>query len=120
MPELSLKLPAGLDTLLTGLCLDYPRREEILRSGEGNFRVRMEYAYLNARVFEAAREECRDDEEARLYLEEIGGRIGYANSRADCSETTYKKKKQRIRQNILRRMHLVDAEEGKIFPSVTK
>ena len=120
MSDTLLKLPAGLDTLLTGLCLDFPRREEILRAGEGNFRVRMEYAYLNARVYEAAREECVDDEETRLYLEEIGAKIGYANSRAECSESTYKRKKQRIRQNILKKLHLIDAEDGKIFPPATK
>lgn len=109
MPDDSvLKIPLGLDTLIRGLCLDYARREEALRDGVGNFRVRMEYEYLNARVFEAAREECRDAEEAKLYIEEIGTKTGYAGSRATCSETTYKQKKQRIRHNILKKFHLVE------------
>ena len=120
MSDTTLKLPRGLDTLLAGLCMDFFRREEALRAGTASFRVRMEYEYLNVRIFEAACEECHDGEEARLYIEEIGEKIGYASSRAACSETTYKQKKQRIRRNILKKLHLLDDGEEKIFPRVSK
>ena len=115
-----LKIPTGLDAILVGLCLDFSRREETLREGRGNYRMRMEYEYLNSRILEAAREECRDAAEARLYIEEIGTKTGYAGSRAECSETTYKQRKQRIRRNILKKLHLIDGEGGKILPPVSK
>lgn len=109
-------LPAGLETVLVGLCADFFRREEALRRGEIDFRVRMEYAYLNGRIFDAARELCADDAEARLFIREIGEKRGYAGSETLLSESVYKVRKREIRYAVLRRLHLLE-EERKNFSS---
>ena len=103
-------LPQGLEMMLVGLCADYFRREEVLCAGEMGFRLRMEYAYLNARIFDAVRELCEDEAEARLFIREIGEKRGYAGSETLLSESVYKQRKREIRHAILRKLHLWEEE----------
>lgn len=102
--------PPSLDTLVCALCADYTRREECLRSGTGSVRTRMEYEYLDRRLMGAVRPLVADEAEALLFIEEIGGRIGYAHSRSDLCESTYKERKHAIRLAIAQEMHLYDKE----------
>lgn len=104
------QLPPGLELMLVGLCADYFRREEVLRAGSVGFRLRMEYAYLNARIHDAARELCEDEGEARLFIREIGEKRGYAGSETLLSESVYKQRKREIRYAILRKLHLFEEE----------
>lgn len=99
-------LPKTVRDLAAALCADYARREAILQTRETGTRVRMEYEYLNRRIFDAARALCENAEEALLYIEEIGSRTGYAKSRTTYSETTYKERKHRVLLSIIRSLHL--------------
>ncbi len=104
------RLPESADALASALCADYFRRERAIRAGDTPLRVRMEYEYLNRRIFTAARELCEGEEDALGYIEEIGAKRGYAKSRFMVSEKTYKVKKRAVKLNILRRLYLLDAE----------
>ena len=93
--------------LCEALCADYDRREALLHDVTVPLRVRVECRYINLRLFAAIRECCADDGEARQFLREIGERCGYAYSSLCYGETVYKRKKAEIRENILRRLHLL-------------
>ena len=97
-----------LDTLVSALCADYSRRSELIRSGVLSRRVETELRYLNAKIIDAT-SELVPDFEAEGFIEEIGASLGYAKSRlAHISETTYKKRKREIRENIARRLYLTE------------
>ncbi len=104
------RIPESADALASALCADYFRRERVIREGDATLRVRMEYEYLNRKIFTAARELCEKEEDALVYIEEIGARRGYAKSRFTVSEKTYKVKKREVKLNILRRLYLLEAE----------
>ncbi len=104
------RIPESADALAAALCADYFRRERAIVDGEVPLRVRMEYEYLNRRIYTAARELCEGEEDALGYIEEIGARRGYAKSRFTVSEKTYKVKKKEVKLNILRRLYLLDGE----------
>ena len=106
-------IPESVDQLASALCADYFRRERAIRAGDAPLRVRMEYEYLNRRIFTAARELCEREEDALGYIEEIGERRGYAKSRFTVSEKTYKVKKREVKLNILRRLYLLESERAK-------
>ena len=106
-------IPESVDQLASALCADYFRRERAIREGDAPLRVRMEYEYLNRRIFTAARELCDGEEDAIGYIEEIGARRGYAKSRFTVSEKTYKIKKREVKLNILRRLYLLGNERAR-------
>ena len=103
-------IPESADRLASALCADYFRRESVIKAGDAPLRVRMEYEYLNRRIFTAACELCDGEEDALGYIEEIGAKRGYAKSRFTVSEKTYKVKKREVKLNILRRLYLLDAQ----------
>ena len=103
-------IPESADRLAAALCADYFRRESAIKEGDAPLRVRMEYEYLNRRIFTAARELCDGEEDALGYIEEIGAKRGYAKSRFTVSEKTYKVKKREVKLNILRRLYLLEAQ----------
>ena len=104
-------IPQSADALAAALCADYFRRERAIQKGDAPLRVRMEFEYLNQRIFTAAREICEREEDALGYIEEIGERRGYAKSRFTVSEKTYKVKKRAVKLNILRRLYLLGADK---------
>ena len=101
-------MQATLDGLVTALCADFARREELLRHGNISRRVECELRYLNAKIIDATLEIC-DDSELDVFITEIGSSVGYAKSGiADISEATYKKRKREIKDNIARRLFLTE------------
>lgn len=105
-------LAQSVDALASALCADYFRRERAIREAVEPLRVRMEYEYLNHRIYAAARELCEREEDAIGYIEEIGAKRGYAKSRFTVSEKTYKIKKREVKLNILRRLYLLGNERA--------
>lgn len=101
-------IPQSADALAAALCADYFRRERAIQKGDAPLRVRMEFEYLNQRIYTAAREICEKEEDALGYIEEIGAKRGYAKSRFSVSEKTYKVKKREVKLNILRRLYLLE------------
>ena len=96
-----------LDALVCALCADFDRRETALRCADMTTRVAMEYRYLNFRIFEAAAE-IAGESYAKIYINEIGKRIGYAGSDIPAiSESTYKLEKQQIKLAIARKLYIL-------------
>ncbi len=94
--------------LITAICADYQRRKEAIEQGLVGKRVRMEYSYINARVFEGAGEIC-GGALAEAFIADIGDRNGYCKSNIVCfSENTYKQYKRMIKLNIARKLKLLD------------
>ena len=101
-------MQAALDGLVTALCADFARREELLRHGSISRRVECELRYLNAKIIDATLEIC-DDFELDEFITEIGSSVGYAKSSiTHISESTYKKRKRKIKDNIARRLYLTE------------
>ena len=97
-----------LDRLIVALCRDYDRRKRAITASSVGKRVRMEYAYLNARILEGAGE-ITGGALAEKMITEIGNGTGYAYSDLEClSEATYKRYKKEVKKNIARRLHLCD------------
>ncbi len=102
------KIENGLDLLVTALCLDYTRRQKAIERGSVSRRIDTEFRYYNFKIFDAAAAVV-GEKFAELYIEEIGKRTGYAQSKIDCaSEITYKEYKRRIKENIAKKLHLSD------------
>ena len=102
------KIENGLDLLITALCLDYLRRQRALELGTVSRRIDTEFRYYNFKIFDAT-SEVVGEKLAEIYIEEIGKRTGYAQSKIDCaSETAYKEYKRRIKENIAKKLHLCD------------
>lgn len=94
--------------LIRALCADYERRKRLVRAGKVSRRVRMEYVYINSRIFDAA-SEVSGIHLADTFIKEIGDSTGYARSSIDCmSEATYKKYKADITAGIAKKLHLID------------
>ena len=108
IPDSDGSIPQSADALAAALCADYFRRERAIQKGDAPLRVRMEFEYLNQRIYTAAREICEKEEDALGYIEEIGAKRGYAKSRFTVSEKTYKVKKREVKLNILRRLYLLE------------
>ena len=97
----------SLDRLVVALCRDLERRERAILESSVSHRTEMEYRYINYRMLEAAEEICGD--RARIYIGDVSSRTGYADSQVDnASEVTYKLKKLAVKQNIARRLYLLD------------
>ena len=97
-----------VDMLVVALCADYERRRCAIAERSVSHRTEMEYRYLNFKVYDAAAEVVGE-----LYapdmIEEIGAKRGYAKSTIeDYSEKSYKIKKQQIKINIAKKLHLID------------
>ena len=98
----------SLDCLVIALCRDYERRERAIREGIATRRTLVEFRYYNFKIVEATCEVVSENE-AMIYIKEIGENIGYANSRIPgISEVAYKKFKKLIRENIAKKLHLSD------------
>ena len=98
-----------LEEVVRALCADYDRRNECIEQKTVSRRVRMEYAYINARMLEAAHSVC-GSEIGTGFIEDIGRGRGYAKSDlAECfSEKLYKTKKTEVIMSIARSLHLAD------------
>jgi hypothetical protein len=101
-------IPEGVDRIVTALCLDYERRAEAIRHRSVGRRTEMQYRYFNYQLYRAACEIAGEDD-ALLYIDEIGSCTGYANTElTSVSETTYKKIKSEVKLNIARALCLID------------
>ena len=97
-----------LDELLRALCADYERRRRLIEGREMPRRVDMELRYLNFKIYDATAEIVGEGA-ADMFIKEIGSGVGYAKSEIDnLSETTYKDLKRLARQNIAKRLYLID------------
>jgi len=97
-----------LDNLIVAICKDYSRRERAISENLCSARCAMEYRYLNSGILNAAME-VAGEVNGRLYIYEIGEKIGYAYSSVeDVSEGTYKQIKKEVKHNIARKLHLLD------------
>ena len=97
-----------VDMMVVALCADYERRRSAIAERSVTHRTEMEYRYLNFKLLSAA-EEIVGESRAELMIREIGERIGYAYSELyEMSEVSYKKKKQEVKSNIAKRLHLID------------
>ena len=99
---------SSLDVLVRALCLDYSRRERAIAERSVSHRTDTEFRYYNFKIYDAAAE-IAGPELAEVYIDEIGKRTGYANSKLEFeSEATYKNMKKKIKENIARKLHLCD------------
>lgn len=99
---------SSVDLLVSALCLDFPRREKAIREGGVSRRTLIEFRYLNFKIMEAVGEVVTATE-AMTYIKEIGENIGYAKTKfTELSEVAYKTRKKSIRDNIARKLHLLD------------
>lgn len=97
-----------VDMVVVALCADYGRRRRAIAERSVTHRTEMEYRYINFKLLSAA-EEIVGAVRAETMILEIGERIGYAYSAlSDISEVSYKKKKQEVKENIAKRLHLID------------
>jgi hypothetical protein len=68
----------------------------------------MEYRYLNFKILTAATE-IVGEEYAQTMIRDIGEGVGYAYTDLYLmSESSYKIKKAQVRENIARKLHLID------------
>ena len=96
----------SLHSVIVALCADYGRRKEAIEKRLAPHRVDTEMRYYNFKMFDAAAE-IVGDEKAEQFIREIGESIGYAYSSIEgISETTYKKYKKLVVENITRALHL--------------
>ena len=101
-------IPDGVDRIVTALCLDYERRAEAIRQRSVGRKTEMQYRYFNYQLHRAACEVAGEDD-ALLYIEDIGSHTGYANTElTSVSETTYKRMKSEVKRNIARALCLID------------
>ena len=97
-----------LDRLIVAICADYGRRKAAIEDESVSRRVKMEYKYMNARVFEGAGE-ISGGALAETFIDEIGRGIGYSNSQVvGLGESSYKAYKTEIKGNIARKLSLMD------------
>lgn len=101
-------IPATVDAIVIALCGDVGRRRRKIKSGSVTRRTEMEFRYLNYKILEAAIEVV-GEEEAEIFIKEIGEKIGYARSSLmHHSEATYKNRKKAVKANIAKKLHLID------------
>ena len=101
-------LTKSADLLISALCNDYFRRKEAIEQKSVTKRTDTEFRYYNFKIFDAV-SEIAGEKYAETYINEIGKRIGYAKSELYfLSEVTYKKYKKLIKENIAKKLHLID------------
>ncbi len=97
-----------LDALVTALCADFLRREELIRGKTLSARTEAELRYLNYMISEATAE-IADTRYINTFISEIGSRTGYAHSDVTAlGEITYKMQKSKIKEGIAKKLHLCD------------
>lgn len=95
-----------IDDIVVALCADYQRRKLAIAEGSVPKRVRMEYVYINTRMFAAASEVAGFASAERI-IDEIGRKVGYANSDiGNLCELSYKSIKQRTKRRIAKALYL--------------
>ena len=99
-----------LDMICVAYCADFRRRARAIAEYTASRRTIYEYRYLNDRILHAAVSVTGERDLAYRFIEEIGDKIGYANSSLadDMCELTYKRKKMEIKRRILTSLHLLD------------
>ena len=103
-----LELGVTENALIVALCLDYQRRKSEILKGKISRRTEIEFRYINSRMYDAAAG-IVGDELAEIYIDEIGGKVGYSYSKVEeVSEITYKKNKRRVKEEIARRLYLAE------------
>ena len=99
---------AGISNIIVALCADYDRRKTAICEKSVSKRVRMEYLYINTRMFEAAAETVGFGA-AETFIQEIGSGTGYAGTKIEyMAESTYKVMKGRIKNNMAKKLYLCD------------
>ena len=102
------RVEKGLDLVIMALCLDYPRRADAILNKSTTHRTDTELRYLNFKIFDAAAE-IVGERYAERFILDIGERVGYAKTEMDFfSEVSYKQTKKQIKENIAKKLHLVD------------
>ena len=97
----------SLDNLISAMCLDYGRRKALILGGALERRVDTELRYYNFKLFDAAAE-IVGEALAEIFISEIGAHVGYASTAVETMcERTYKTYKQRVKENIARRLYLL-------------
>ncbi len=97
----------SLDALIVALCRDYFRRKTAIEERAVVRRTDTEFRYYNFKIYDAA-SLVVGEENAEIYIEEIGKKVGYAKSKMDfLSEVTYKKRKRAVMDSIASALHLV-------------
>ncbi len=97
-----------VDAVVNALCLDYFRRRDAITGHTASHRTETEFKYLNYKIFDASAE-IVGEMFAEIYIREVGGGVGYAKSDdIAVSESTYKRYKRLIRDNIAKKLHLKD------------
>ena len=95
-----------LNVLIRAFCADYERRRGIILGGSASRRVDNELKYYNFKIYDAAAEICGEDL-AEIFVNDIGFERGYAGSKAEyISESTYKRLKPLIVENIAAKLYL--------------
>ncbi len=96
-----------IDNVAVSLCADYFRRRDCIMKMSTDKRVRMEYAYINAKILDAAAS-IVGFPFAEIFIREIGFSIGYSGSEIDnMCECTYKQKKKEVKEAILRNIYYI-------------
>ena len=91
--------------LVVAMCRDYFRRKRIIGEGSVKRRIDTELRYLNYKIYDAAVEVVGEDE-AEVFIKEIGEKIGYAGTASAFSESTYKSKKSELKVRIAENLYL--------------
>lgn len=101
-------LSESVDALVVALCRDYFRRKEAIEEKSVAKRTDTEFRYYNFKIFDAV-SEIIGERYAETYIKEIGRKTGYAKtSLYFLSEVTYKTHKLLIKENIAKKLHLID------------
>ena len=97
----------SLEGLIVALCADFDRRRAAIEEKALPKRVLMEYKYLNLRILEGAMEAV-GIKDAKLFIDDIGARRGYAKTALEgISEPKYKIKKARAKMSIAKKLSLM-------------
>jgi hypothetical protein len=106
MPVSSL-MEKSLQEVVIALCADFERRQQAIKEKALPARVLLEYKYLNLRIIEGAMEVAGINN-ARIFIDDIGARRGYAHSSIEgLSEVSYKRIKAEVKRNIAGKLALI-------------
>ena len=101
-------IPDTAKAVVRALCLDYPRRRDIIENHTAKGRVENEMKYYNYKIFDAVAEVI-DEKMVENLISDIGERRGYIYSEINSiSETTYKIRKQEAVYNIAKGLYLIN------------
>ncbi len=100
-------IPEGVRDIVKALCADYERRRKVIKERSASPRVENEYRYYNTVILESVTE-IVGKKYAEALISDIGSGGGYWQSCSDfLSESTYKRRKRAIINNIAFRLHLL-------------